>query len=105
MQAINDTGGQKFDAGKLPWDVVPFECLDELVKILGYGVQKYGKPSGWETVPDMEGRYFAALMRHLSAYRQGERRDCESGEYHISHALCNVVFLVWAELQKDRAAR
>lgn len=92
--------GEKFDSGKAPWDVVPFECLDELVKILNYGVKKYGKPSGWQHVENMEDRYFAALMRHLSAWRQGERIDPESGELHLSHALCNVVFLVWKELQE-----
>lgn len=92
--------GEKYDAGKPPWDVVPFEVLDELVKILNVGVKKYGKPSGWQHVEDMENRYFAALMRHLSAYRQGEHTDPESGELHISHALCNVVFLVWKELEK-----
>ena len=95
--------GEKYDAGKPPWDVVPFEVLDELVKILNVGVKKYGKPSGWQYVEDMENRYFAALMRHLSAYRQGERTDPESGELHISHALCNVVFLVWKELEKGRS--
>lgn len=91
--------GIKHDQGKLPYDVVPFECLDELCKILQYGIEKYGKPSGWQYVEHMEDRYFAALMRHLSAHRQGEKLDPESGHLHLSHALCNVVFLLWKELQ------
>jgi hypothetical protein len=95
------TKGQKFDEGKLQYDLIPFECMDELAKILTYGCQKYGKPSGWETVPDMKNRYFAALLRHLSRYRQGELLDPESGHSHLSHALCNVVFLLWKELQEE----
>lgn len=91
--------GQKFDQGKLQYDLIPFECLDELAKILTYGAVKYGKPSGWQYVEHMEDRYFAALLRHLSAYRQGEKRDAESGHLHLSHALCNIVFLLWKELQ------
>lgn len=96
------TGGVKHDQGKNQWDSIPFECLDELAKIMTYGVNKYGAPSGWESVPNMENRYFSALMRHLSAYKQGEERDSESGHYHLSHALCNVVFLLWKELQNER---
>lgn len=91
--------GKKYDQGKLQFDLIPFECLDELAKILTYGAVKYGRPSGWESVPDMENRYFAALMRHLSAYRQGEVFDDESGHRHLSHALCNVVFIPWKQLQ------
>lgn len=100
-QQQDNTGGQKFDAGKLQYDLIPFECLDELAGILTYGCVKYGKPSGWESVPNMENRYFAALMRHLSAYRQGEQYDPESGRLHLSHALCNVVFLLWKTLHQE----
>jgi len=95
-------GGKKFDQGKNDWSIIPFECLDELAKIMTYGVAKYGKPSGWASVPDMKNRYFSALMRHLSAYKQGERVDKESNHRHISHALCNVVFLLWKELQEEK---
>jgi len=95
-------GGEKFDHGKLDFSIVPFECLDELAKIMTYGCIKYGKPSGWQLVENMEDRYFSALMRHLSAYKQGEARDPESNELHLSHALCNIVFLLWKELQKEK---
>lgn len=94
--------GEKYDTGKLQYDLVPFECVDELAKILTYGAAKYGRPSGWESVEDMENRYFAALMRHLSKHKQGEKRDDESGHLHLSHALCNVVFLLWKELQANK---
>lgn len=96
-----ESEGQKYDQGKLMYDLIPMECMDELAKILTYGATKYGKPSRWETVPDMENRYFAALMRHLSRNRQGEKLDPESGYSHLSHALCNVVFLLWKELQNE----
>lgn len=94
--------GEKYDQGKNQWDIIPFECLDELAKIMTYGVVKYGKPSGWQHVPNMEERYFSALMRHVSSYRQGEDRDQESGHLHLAHALCNITFLLWAQLQKEK---
>jgi len=96
------TGGEKYDQGKNAWGIIPFECLDELSKIMTYGVKKYGKPSGWQLVENMEDRYFSALMRHISAYKQGEVFDAESNHRHLSHALCNIVFLLWKELQNER---
>lgn len=101
MPELQEPKGQKFDTGKLQYDLVPFECLDELAKIMTYGCIKYGKPSGWQFVEDMENRYFAALMRHISAYRRGEIFDAESGYRHLSHALCNVVFILWQQIQED----
>jgi len=86
--------GRKFDEDKLRWDLLPIDCVEDVVKILTFGAKKYG-PNNWQGV-DAD-RYFAALMRHLSASRQGELNDIESGLSHLSHALCNVVFLLWFE--------
>jgi hypothetical protein len=49
----------------------------------------------WQNLPDFEERYYAALRRHLNAHRQGALLDPESKELHLSHALCNIAFLVW----------
>jgi hypothetical protein len=89
--------GKKFDTGKLRWDLLPLDCIEEVVKILTFGANKYG-PNNWQGVE--EDRYFAALMRHLSASRQGEMNDSESGLSHLSHAMCNILFLLWFEKHK-----
>ena len=87
-----------FDSDKLRWDLLPIDCVEEVVKILTFGASKYG-PNNWQGVePD---RYYAALMRHLSASRQGEMNDSETGLSHLSHAMCNVIFLLWFENHKN----
>lgn len=93
--------GLKFDHEKLRWDLIPMECVEEIVKVLTMGSVKYG-PNNWQLVEDAEERYYAALLRHLSAWRQGEHKDPESGLSHMSHVLCNAIFLSWFEIDKKR---
>lgn len=88
--------GRKFDTGKLRWDLLPLDCIEEVVKILTFGAEKY-EPNNWQLVENGEDRYFAALMRHLTASRLGQKIDNESGLSHMSHVMCNVVFLLWLE--------
>jgi hypothetical protein len=90
--------GLKYDTGKLRWDLLPIDCIEDVVKILSFGANKYG-PNNWQGIE--EDRYYAALMRHLSAYRQGQLIDEESGLSHLAHAMCNVVFLLWFEKHKE----
>lgn len=84
--------GVKYDQGKDRWDLLPWRPIKMLVQILTFGAQKYA-PNGWRTVPDAEERYFAGLMRHLVAFRQGEWLDPESKMPHLAHAICNLVFI------------
>ena len=91
--------GLKFDQEKLRWDLLPIDCIEDVVKVLTMGAEKYAE-NNWQEVENAEDRYFAALMRHLSASRQGEMNDSESGLSHLSHAMCNVVFLLWLEKHK-----
>lgn len=98
--------GLKFDGRdndgtemKLRYDLIPWECIEELAKIFTFGAKKYSDNT-WQNVEDFENRYWSALQRHLIAHRRGELRDIETGEFHLSHALWNVVALLWKELRK-----
>jgi hypothetical protein len=92
--------GLKYDEGKLHWELLPMDCVEDVVKILTFGSKKYG-PNNWQEVDNANDRYYAALMRHLTANRKGEVLDEESGLSHLAHAMCNVVFLLWLEKHKD----
>jgi hypothetical protein len=46
-------------------------------------------------------RYVDALLRHAFAYVRGEKRDPESGEHHLAHAVCCAMYLV--ELEEEDA--
>lgn len=91
--------GLKYDQDKLRWDLLPIEEIEDVVKILTFGAQKYSANS-WQQLEDGQNRYFAALMRHIVEYRKGNPKDEESGLHHLSHALCNVIFLLWLDKNK-----
>lgn len=93
--------GLKFDKEKLRWDLIPMECVEEVVKVLTFGAEKY-EANNWQKVENAEDRYYAALLRHIVAHRKGETIDPESGLLHLSHVACNVVFLLYFELLKTK---
>jgi len=87
--------GVKHDSEKLQWDLVPWEELEEIVRVLTYGAEKYA-PDNWKMVEPKE-RYFSALLRHVVAWRKGEKLDPETGISHLAHAGCNLLFLMYKD--------
>lgn len=90
--------GTKHDADKPRWDLLPLDIVEEVVKVLTYGAKKYA-PNNWKQVSPKE-RYFAAAMRHIAAWHNGERIDRESGCLHLACAICSLIFLIWHD-KKD----
>jgi hypothetical protein len=86
--------GMKFDGDKLRWDLLPIAQIEEVVKILTFGAKKYA-PNNWQLVDDGIERYYAAVLRHIVAYRKGEIIDSDSNMPHLAHAMCNLMFLLW----------
>lgn len=93
--------GKKHDDGKLRYDLVQFDILDEVVDILNFGAEKYGE-NNWKRVKDGRRRYFAATLRHLSLWRQGETWDKESGANHLAHAVCSAAMCLWHDNRYQR---
>ena len=89
--------GMKHDDGKLMWDLLPLDAVEQIVEIMTYGAQKYA-PNNWQKVK--ANRYYAALLRHLVAVYKGEDYDKESGYLHLAHAACNVLFLLWKKMNE-----
>ncbi|WP_445494442.1 dATP/dGTP diphosphohydrolase domain-containing protein [Photorhabdus sp. SF281] len=83
----------KNDAGKYRFSLLPLQPIIETLRVLEFGANKYS-PNGWKYVPDGITRYFDALMRHLFAYRSGEKFDPESNLSHLAHAACCILFLM-----------
>ncbi len=90
-EAMNKPQGMKFDSQKPDYSLLPFGPIDEVVKVLTYGANKYNR-FNWQYVE--RHRYEAATMRHLSAYFQGEKQDPETGISHLAHAMCSLIFLM-----------
>jgi len=89
---VTTTLGRKFDGGKLEYGLLPPYALEETVKVLTFGAQKYER-NNWIHVEDGPRRYFDALQRHLWAWKKGEQIDPESGLHHLAHAMCCLMFL------------
>ena len=95
---IYGSGAIRDSDGKTRWDLLPYDALDEIAKVLTDGANQYGdrnweKGFPWTAV-------FASLMRHTSAWMLGEDLCPKSGRPHLAHAGCNVLFLLTFYLRK-----
>lgn len=88
--------GVKHDEHKNRLDLIEPEFIEGVGEVLTFGAEKY-EPNSWQKVEDAENRYYAALFRHLMAYRRGETVDSESGLSHLKHIACNAMFLLHFE--------
>ena len=86
--------GNKFDQGKPRWSLLPFSSVEQVVNVLTFGAAKYA-PDNWKYVGDAKERYSDAALRHITAWLQGEKKDKETGESHLAHAICCLLFLIW----------
>ncbi len=86
------TEGKKYDKGKLRYDLLPFDSLEEIVKVYTYGACKY-EDNNW--LKGMKwGRIAGAMLRHYSAFIQGKEIDSESGLPHLAHMAWNAIALL-----------
>lgn len=92
--------GRKFDSGKLDYTLLPYEAVDEIVKVLMFGAQKYARDN-WRHVDDAPHRYAAAAFRHLTAYSKGEQTDPETGISHLAHVGCCILFMLALEKRQE----
>jgi hypothetical protein len=96
--------GMKFDGGKLDYTLVPWEGMDEVVKVLEFGAKKYARDN-WKKVEHADTRYLAAAFRHLIQHNAGETADKETGLSHLAHATCCMLFLLALEKQNGADTR
>lgn len=91
--------GRKNDRidGKPRWELLPIEVMEEVVKVYTFGAEKYGVNT-WQRLENGKERYYAALMRHLVAWRKGEKVDDESKLNPLSHVIWNAIALLWLEM-------
>lgn len=95
MASETKTTGVKYDAGKTRLEILPFEALEEIAKVMELGAVKYGSHN-W--LKGMQWSKLAgAALRHLFAWITSEDNDPETGLSHLSHAGCCVLFLITYE--------
>lgn len=95
--------GIKHDQGKLDWSQLPMEALEEVIKGLMVGAEKYDDYN-WVKVEPNRKRFWNAAMRHMVAYRKGEMFDLGEGGtgcYHLALAICNLLFILHKDIEAD----
>lgn len=96
-----DKAGVKHDTSKLDLTLVPPALEEAAAAALEFGAKKYAR-WGWRTVPDAPRRYFAAMERHIKAFKRGEDIDPESGLPHLDHAAaCLSIVLAFRDGGED----
>lgn len=96
MQQMLATEGRKYDTGKPDYTLLPWDAVEEIVKVLDFGARKYARDN-WKHVEGAETRYLAAALRHITAHARGEKDDPETGISHLAHAGCCILFLLSLE--------
>ena len=81
----------RFNEGKIAWELMDFKSLEPLIEVLMFGATKYSKDNWKKGQPITE--LLGSLFRHIIAFQNGETLDKESGKSHIGHAMCNLMFI------------
>jgi len=121
----------RYNEGKLKWNLLPLEAMEDTIRVLMYGAHKYSlfegpngeKVRGADISPeDAKGlklirsgannwrggdgwtveEWWNSMMRHIVALRSGEEIDPESGLPHMGHIGCNFIFISWLSKYKKK---
>ncbi len=84
--------GKRYNQGKLRYDLLPPHPIEEIVKVLTKGAEKYGDHN-WQKGMEWN-KVIASMKRHIAAFEKGEDYDNESGLLHMAHAATNALFLL-----------
>ena len=94
------TEGRKDDAGKLRYDLLPPYALEEVVRVYTLGAGKYGDNNyrrgiNWS-------RVYAAMLRHLEAWRRGEEIAPDDGQLHLASVAWGALTLMeYARVRRE----
>ena len=83
-------------ATKIPLHLVPPSALYALARAFDDGAKKYG-PYNWREKTISATTYYGALLRHVTAWWDGEDVASDSGRHHLDHALACIALLIDAQ--------
>lgn len=92
-------GAKKFDDGKIRYELLPGQALEDIAHVFTFGAVKYGDFNWMDGLTSL--RLFGALCRHAYAWSRGETLDKESGLHHLAHAAACCMMLVEQQDRKD----
>jgi len=83
----------KDDAGKPRFGLIPPKAERSVAEVLTFGAEKYDAEA-WRRLEDGERRFLDAALRHINAFRDGEKLDQESKNHHLAHAISCLLFVL-----------
>ncbi len=95
-EVANLKGFVKHDANKEVYALIDEAWEAATAKVLTVGSRKY-TDDNWKQCKTPWRTYYSALRRHLAACARGDTVDPESGQSHLVHATCCLMFLHWFE--------
>lgn len=87
------SGAMNKDGGKRRWNLFPFSAAEPIIDVLEFGCIKYDVDNWKKGMA--HSRNFNSLMRHLTAWWEGQDMDEETGLSHLAHAGCRILFLLY----------
>ena len=84
---------KKNDNGKLRWSKFAWVGAMKVLKVMHHGAEKYGWDNWRKATTQIDrDRYLNAAFRHMIAFAGGEVHDIDSGNPHLWHAACSMLF-------------
>lgn len=84
------------------WHLLDLNMLEGVVRLLMFGLEKYGVRDSWKYLENGEDRWYSACIRHLNAHQGGEELDSESKQMHLDAAILNLLFLRYHYLKNKK---
>jgi hypothetical protein len=104
--AENNSTFVKHDSDKPKYYMIIPSWLRGIAEVLTSGAITYS-PDNWKNYEPTEKRpesatncYYSAMMRHVEAWREGEKYDKKTGKHHLLHASCCIMFMFWFDTNK-----
>ena len=82
----------RFNKGKAEWNLLDFDFIEEMVKIMAFGMKKGYPRNNWKQPVKDIGDIDNSMMRHVIDDIRGEFLDNESGLPHVAHVAVNAMF-------------
>jgi len=98
QQETQSEGAKRYDAGKVRWDLIPYDTLEKVAEVFTHGASKY-KDENWRAGMSYN-RMYGPMFRHLSKSKRGEDLDKDSGCFHLAQVAWGCLCLMHYQITK-----
>lgn len=88
----------RHNEGKPRWALLPYEQLEEVVRVLEYGSKEYGD-FNWQKPMNVT-EIWESAHRHMVELHKGNLLDKGTGRAHAAHIITNMLFYLYHTKEK-----